>query len=41
MDMLCKYKKAFSLTDEIVTCQNTEVKIDIMERSPFLVDHMM
>ena len=34
MDMLCKYKEAFSLRDEIGTCQ-TEVEIEVTDRSPF------
>ena len=36
MDMLCKYKGAFSLRDEIGTCPNIEIEIDIMDKSPFL-----
>ena len=28
-DMLCKYKYTFSLRDEIGTCPNIEVEIDI------------
>ena len=30
-----KYKEAFSLRDEIGTCLNTEVKIDVMDKSYF------
>ena len=37
MDMLYKYKKAFSLRDEIGTCPNMEVGIDVMDKSPFFV----
>ena len=35
MDMLYKYKETFSLRDEIGTCSNIEVGIDVMEKSPF------
>ena len=31
MDMLYKYKEAFSLRDEIGTCPNIEVEIDITD----------
>ena len=31
--LLYKYKDAFSLRDEIDTCPNIEVEIDIMEKS--------
>ena len=37
MEMLYKYKEAFSLRDEIGTCPNIEVEIDVMDRSPFLI----
>ena len=36
MDMLYKYRDAFSLRDEIGTCPNIEVEIDITDKSPFL-----
>ena len=36
MDMLYKYKGAFSLRDEIGTHPNIEIEIDIMDKSPFL-----
>ena len=41
MDMLYKYKEAFSLRDEIVTCPNIEVGINVMDKSPFFIrpDH--
>ena len=39
MDMLYKYKEAFSLRDEIGTCPNIEVRIDVMDISSFLLDH--
>ena len=35
MDMLYKYKEAFSLRDEIGTCPNIEVGIDVTDKSPF------
>ena len=35
MDMLNKYKDAFSLRDEIGTCLNIKVEINIMDKSPF------
>ena len=41
MDMLYKYKEAFSLRDEIGTCPNTQVEIDVTDKSPFLLDHIM
>ena len=34
MDMSCKYKDAFSVRDEIVTCPNIEVDIDATCKSP-------
>ena len=37
MDMLFKYKEAFSLRDEIGTCPNIEVEIDIIDKSPFFI----
>ena len=40
MDMLYKYKEAFSLRDEIGTCPNIEVDIEVTDRSPFLSDHI-
>ena len=41
MDMLCKYKETFSLRDEIGTCPHIEVGIDVTDKSPFLLDHIM
>ena len=35
--MLYKYKEVFSLRDEIGTCPNIEVKINIMDKSPFFI----
>ena len=40
-DMLYKYKEAFSLRDEIGTCPNIEVGIDVTDKSPFLLDHII
>ena len=37
MDMLYKYREAFSLRDEIGTCPNIEVKIDVTDKSPFFI----
>ena len=35
MDMLYKYKEAFSLRHKIGTCPNIEVEIDVTDRSSF------
>ena len=35
--MLYSYKDAFSLRDEIGTCPNIEVKIDVTNKSPFFI----
>ena len=35
MDMLFSYKEAFSLRDEIGTCPNIEVEIDVPDKPPF------
>ena len=37
MDMLYRYKEAFSLRDEIGTCPNIEVEINVTDRSPFFI----
>ena len=37
MDMLYRYKKAFSLRDEIGTCPNIEVEINVTDKSPFFI----
>ena len=37
MDMLYKYREAFSLRDEIGTCSNIEVKINAIDKSPFFI----
>ena len=35
--MLYKYKEAFSLRDEIDTCPNIEVEIDVTDKSSFSI----
>ena len=37
MHMLYKYKEAFSLRDEIGTCPNNEVEINVTDKSPFFI----
>ena len=37
MEMLYKYKEAFSLRDEIGTCPNIKVGIDVTDKSPFCI----
>ena len=37
MDMLYKYKEAFNLRDEIGSCPNTEIEIDVTDKSPFRI----
>ena len=37
IDMLFKYKEAFSLRDEIDTCPIIEVEIDVTDKSPFFI----
>ena len=37
MDMLYKYREAFSHRDEIGTCPNIEVDIEVTDRSPFFI----
>ena len=36
-DMIYKYKDAFSLSDEIGTCPNIEIDIDIKDKTPFFI----
>ena len=36
-DLVYKYKDAFSLRDEIGTCPNIEVEIDLTDKSPFFI----
>ena len=35
--MLLDYKEAFSLTDEMGTCPNIEVGIDVTDKSPIFI----
>ena len=35
--MLYKYKETFSLRDEIGTCPNIKVEIDVMNKSSFFI----
>ena len=37
MNMLHKYKEAFGLRDEIGTCPNIEVEIEVTGKSPFFI----
>ena len=37
MDTLYRYEEAFSLRDEIGTCPNIEVEINVTDKSPFLL----
>ena len=37
MEMLYKYKDVFSLRNEIGTCPNIEVEIDVTDKSPFFI----
>ena len=37
MDMLYKYKDAFSLRDKIGTCLKIEVGIEVTDKSPFFI----
>ena len=37
MSMLYKYKEAFSLRDEIGTCPNIEVGIEVTDKLPFFI----
>ena len=41
MDMLYRYKEAFSLRDKIGTYPNIEVKIDVVHKTPFLSEHVI
>ena len=36
-DMIYEYREAFSLRDEIGTCPNMEIDIDVMDRTPFFI----
>ena len=37
MDMVYKYREAFSLRDEVGTYPNKEVEIDVTDKSPFFI----
>ena len=37
MEMLYKYRETFCLRDEIGTCPNIEVEIDVTDESPFII----
>ena len=37
MEMLYKHREAFSLRDEIGTCPNIEVEIDVTDKYPFFI----
>ena len=41
MDMFYKYKEAFSLRNEIGTCPNIEIEINVTDKLPFLLDLIM
>ena len=41
MDMLFKFTETFSLRDEIGTCPNIEAEINVTDKSPFLLGHIM
>ena len=36
MEMLYKYREAFSLRDETGACPNIQVEIEVTDKSPFL-----
>ena len=36
-DMIYKYREAFSLRDEIGTCPNIEIDIDVTDKAPFFI----
>ena len=40
MNVLYRYKEAFSLRDEIGTCPNIEVEINVTDKSPFFIGHI-
>ena len=40
-DMIYEYRDAFSLRDEIGTCPNIEIDINVTDKTPFLLDHTM
>ena len=36
-DMIFEYREAFSLRDEIGTCPNIEIDIDVTDKTPFFI----
>ena len=36
-NMIYEYREAFSLRDEIGTCPNIEIDIDVMDKTPFFI----
>ena len=36
-DIIYRYREAFSLRDEIGTCPNVEIDIDVMDKTPFFI----
>ena len=40
-DVIYEYREAFSLRDKIGTCPNIEIDLDVMDKIPFLSDHIM
>ena len=36
-DMIYKYREVFSLRDEIGTCLNIEIDIDVLDKTPFFI----
>ena len=36
-DMIYEYREAYSLRDEIGTCPNIEIDIDVMDKTPFFI----
>ena len=37
IEIIYKYKEVFRLRNEIGTCSNIEVEIDVMDKSPFFI----
>ena len=40
-ELLYEYKNVFSLRDEIGSCPNTEVEINVTDKTPFFIRHFM
>ena len=36
-DIFYNYKDTFSLRDEMGTCPNTELEVDVMDKMPFFI----